>query len=234
MKKTFLILITLGVMCRPAWAISTTAAVLAQTSIQTAEHLRRLAQAIEEVQVLKRQLELAIEAARGIGEVDFSSDFRNVIVETSDLLSDINRYIKKTGDLSDEWKDIFGNLSSWVDTNTDTFNYIGISDDMNKATYEIADSYQDIYQRNSDNAERFINHAKTVNEKGAMKQMAEELGHLMQMQNHMMYLMSQSLKQQSVEHSNQNLERKEEVVEQQKENEGVKRFLNAASREYPM
>lgn len=234
MKKTLLILITLSLMCRPAFAQSAAAAILAQTTIQTAEHLRRLAQAIEEVRILKQRLDLAIEASRGIGEVNFLSDFRNVIVETTDLLSDLDVYISDTSDLSDQWKDIFGNLSSWVDTATDDYNYIGISDDMNTASYEIADTYQDIYKRNSDYAERFINHAKTVNEKGAMKQVAEELGHLMQMENHIMYLISQQVKQQSIENSNQNAERKEAVVEQQKENEGVKRFLNAASREFPM
>ncbi|MCB9719746.1 MAG: hypothetical protein H6756_02635 [Candidatus Omnitrophica bacterium] len=234
MKKTLLTLITLSLMCRPVSAQTAASAILAQTAIQTAEHLRRLAQAVEEVKLLKQRLELAIEASRGIGEVNFLSDFRNIIVETTDLLSDLDVYISDTGDLSDQWKDIFGNLSSWVDTATDDYNYIGISDDMNTASYEIADSYQEIYKRNSDYAERFINHAKTVNEKGAMKQVAEELGHLMQMENHIMYLISQQVKQQSIENSNQNLERKEAVVEQQKENEGVKRFLNAASREFPM
>ena len=234
MKKTLLILITLSLMCRPASAQTAASAILAQTAIQTAEHLRRLAQAIEEVRLLKQRLDLAIEASRGIGEVNFLSDFRNVIVETTDLLSDLDVYISDTADLSDQWKDIFGNLASWVDTATDDYNYIGISDDMNTASYEIADTYQDIYQRNSDYAERFINHAKTVNEKGAMKQVAEELGHLMQMENHIMYLISQQVKQQSIENSNQNAERKEAVVEQQKESEGVKRFLNAASREFPM
>ena len=234
MKKICLILMAICLMSCPAWAQSTTAAILTQTTVQTAEHLRRLAQAIEEVKLIKQQLELAVEASRGIGEVDFLSDFRNVIVETTNLLSGLDKYISDTSDLSDQWKDIFGNLTSWVGTSTDDYNYIGISDDMNVASYEIADSYQDIYQRNSEYAERFINHAKTVNEKGAMKEIAEELGHLMQMENHTMYLLSQSVKQQSVEHSNRNLERKEDVVELQKENEGVKRLMNTTSREYPM
>ncbi|MCA9405187.1 MAG: hypothetical protein KC684_01505 [Candidatus Omnitrophica bacterium] len=234
MKRTLFILLCLCFMSQPAWSQSTTAAVLAQTAKQTAEHIQRLKQAIQEVTLMKQQLELAIEASRGIGEVDFLSDFRNVIVETTDLLSDLDVYISDTSDLSDQWKDIFGNLTSWVDTSTDDYNYIGISDDINVASYKVADSYQDIYTKNSEYSQRFINHAKTVNEKGAMKQVAEELGHLMQMENHIMYLLSQSVKQQSIENSNRNLERKELVVEQQKENEGVRRFMNSASREYPM
>jgi len=211
-----------------AWAI------LWQTSVQTAEHLNRLREAIRQIELLRQQVDLAAEAARGINNVDFISDFRNLVLETNDLLADLDVYISGEGEPSEEWKGIFGSLEEWSEIPEEEFEFIAMSDDMNAISYKMADTYQDLYQKNSEYAQRFISHAKTVNEKGAMKQVAEELGHMMQMQNQIMYLMSQSVKQQSVEDSNRNLERKEEVVEQQKENAGVRRFMEAASRTYPM
>jgi hypothetical protein len=219
--------------CVPVYAQSTTWAILRQTAIQTAEHLSRLEKAIEQVEVLRSQLDLAIEAAEGAGSMDFVSEFRNLVIETTDILSELDAYISETGDVSAEWLEIYGTLTDWIE-DIENFEHISMSDDMNAVSYKIADSYQDVFKRNSEYAQRFISHAKTVNEKGALKEIAEELGHLMQMQNHVTYLMSQQIKQQSVESSNRNLERKEEAVELKKENEGVRRLMGAASRDFAM
>ncbi|MCA9407228.1 MAG: hypothetical protein H6755_05950 [Candidatus Omnitrophica bacterium] len=215
-------------MASDAWAI------LWQTSVQTAEHIKRLNEAIRQIELLKQQVALATEAAKGLNGVTFISDFRNLVLETNDLLSDLDGYVSGVGEPSEEWKNIFGSLKDWSEIPQENLEPIAMSDDMSAISYKMADTYQDLYEKNSEYAQRFISNAKVVNEKGAMKQVAEELAHLMQMQNQVMYLMSQSVKQQSVEDSNRNLERKEEVVEQQKENEGVRRFMNAASRSYPM
>lgn len=232
MKKIILLAVFLLIPMQ-ASAQSSALAIVQQTIIQTAEHLQRLKNAVQQVSVLKKQLELAIESSKGITDVGFVSDFKNIVVETTNLLSSLDVYISKQGNMSDEWKDVFGNLKDWGNQGKE-FNYIEMSDDINVAGYQIADSYQEIYSKNSQYAQQFISHSKTVNEKGALRAIAEELGHLMQLQNHVTYLMSQSIKQQSVEHSNRNLERKEAVVELQKENEGVRRFMDVASKDFPM
>ena len=232
--KRYLFIAMLLILAMSGSAQASSWAIVQQTVIQTAEHLKRLQNAVKQVEVLKKQLDLAIEASKGLTDVGFVSDFRNIVVETTNLLSSLDVYLNKQGgSMSDQWKDVFGNLKDWGHQGKD-YNYITISDDINVAGYQIADSYQDIYKKNSQYAQQFIAHAKTVNEKGALREIAEELGHLMQIQNHITYLMSQSLKQQSVEHSNRNLERKEAVIELQKENEGVRRFINAASSNFPM
>ena len=232
MKKIILLAVFLLIPMQ-ASAQSSALAIVQQTIIQTAEHLQRLKNAVQQVSVLKKQLELAIESSKGVTDVGFVSDFKNIVVETTNLLSSLDVYISKQGNMSDEWKDVFGNLKDWGNQGKE-FNYIEMSDDINVAGYQIADSYQEIYSKNSQYAQQFINHAKSVNEKGALRAITEELGHLMQLQNHVTYLMSQSIKQQSVEHSNRNLERKEAVVELQKENEGVRRFMDVASKDFPM
>lgn len=211
-----------------AWAI------LSQTAIQTAEHLKRLNEAIRQIEMLKKQVELAVEAAKGIDGVDFISDFRNLVLETNDLLGDLDGYINGDELVSDEWKGIFGSLDEWVEKPKEEFESIAMSDDVNSVSYKIADTYQDLYQKNSEYAQRFITHSKDLNEKGALKQIAEELGHLMQLQNHTIYLMSQNLKQQSVEQSNQNLLRKESIIFFEKDNEGVRKLIRSGNRKFEM
>ena len=51
------------------------------------------------------------------------------------------------------------------------------------------------------------------------------MAQLIQMENHSIFLMSQMLKGQSIENSNENLKRKEEIVQFEKENLGVRRFM---------
>ena len=218
----------------PAWAMSDAWAILQQTATQTAEHLKRLQEAIRQIELMKKQVELALEANRGFAGVDFVSDFRNIVVETTDLLADLDGYITGIGNVSSEWKEIFGSLDNWVDNPKETFEYIAMADDINSAGYRIADTFQDTYKRNAEYAQKFINHSKGLNEKGALKQIAEQLGHLMQMQNEVIYILSQSVKQQSIENSNQNSERKEQIIQQEQENSGVKRFIGAANRTFEM
>jgi hypothetical protein len=68
-----------------------------------------------------------------------------------------------------------------------------------------------------------------VSEKGALKQIAQELAQLIQMENNVVYLLSQMLKGQSVEQSNDNLDRKADVIKFEQENEGIRRFMNSGS-----
>lgn len=228
MRRVIILCLVALMYAVPAYAFSDAWAILQQTAIQTAEHVKRLQQSIEQVKAMKSQLQLAIEASKGIDSVTFISDFRNMVVETTDLLADLDSYISDGADISVEWKDIFGTLDSWVSTPRSDYENISMADDVNSASYKIADTFQDAYKRNSEYATKFINHSKLLNEKGAQKQIAEELGHLMQMQNQVIYLMSQSVKQQSIESSNQNAKLKEAVIEQEQENSGVRRFINSA------
>lgn len=54
----------------------------------------------------------------------------------------------------------------------------------------------------------------------------KEMAQLIQMENHTTFLLSQLLKGQSIENSNENLKRKEEIVQFEKENLGVHRFMS--------
>ncbi len=211
-------------------------AVLQQTAIQTVEHARRLNEAIETAQLLQSQvadtqqlLDLAVKASEGIDGLEFLSDFRNIVLETNDLINTIGGYVNNDGDLFEEWGGIFGSLDAWVENSVEIFENIDMSDKVNARGYSIADSYQELYQNNSENIQNFIANAKNVSEKGALKQIAEEMGHLMQMENQVVYLLSEQLRSQSVENSNKNLERKEEIIKFEQENEGVRRFINIVS-----
>src|SRR5581483_2506952 len=105
------------------------------------------------------------------------------------------------------------------------FGNIDMSDKINSDGYLIADSYQQLYQKNSQYAQQFIDNANNVNEKGALKQIAQEIAQLIQMENHTVFLLSQMLKAQSIENSNANLKRKEEAVQFQEENQGIRKFM---------
>lgn len=73
--------------------------------------------------------------------------------------------------------------------------------------------------------QQFIQDANNVSEKGALKQIAVEVAQLIQMENNMTYLLAQALKTQNIENSNVNLQRKQEAVEFQQENQGVQDFM---------
>ena len=199
---------------------------------QTAQHIESLAQAIKTVQFLETQvantqniLQLAQEASNGIAGVNFTSDFRNIMMETNDVLANVKSYVNTTQDMSSQWKNVFGSLDNWMSNADQLFGNIDMSDKINSDGYLIADSYQQLYQKNSQYAQEFINNAQNVNEKGALKQIAQEIAQLIQMENHSVFLLSQMLKAQSIENSNSNLKRKEEAVQFQEENQGIRRFM---------
>jgi hypothetical protein len=214
----------------------TTAAVLQQTFIQTAEHARQLEEAIRNIELLQTQvqntqqiLQLAIKAADGVDGLQVLGDFRNAILQTDNVINDLKNYGYSTGDVSNEWKDLFGSLDPWVTGSKDAFNNIDISDKTSSSGYLIADSYQKLYEQNSGYVQQFIENSKNVSEKGALKQIAQELAQLIQMENNVVYLLSQMLKGQSVEQSNDNLDRKADVIKFEQENEGIRRFMSSGS-----
>jgi len=236
MRKFIVLLFIFLMDPRIVWAQSTTWAILQQTATQTAEHIRRLQEAIRTVQLIQSQvkdteelLKLAAKASEGIDGLEFISDFRNVVIETNDLIKEIEYYINKSKPLSEEWLTLFGKIDDWVDKAGDIFKNIKMSDSVNSRSYSIADSYHEKYQENSQYALQLIENAKIVNEKGALKQIAEEVGHLIQMENQVIFLLSEMLRAQSVEYSNENLKRKEEIIRFEQENIGVRRFLDMAS-----
>ena len=212
---------------------STTAAVLSQTAKQTIEHLQQLAKTIEMINQLKKQvedtqklLELAKKAAEGIDDVQSINDFSNLTMEAKTLLKKMDQYIDHTQDISKEWKDVFGSMENLSKDSQEKLQNIDASDEINSIGYSVADSYQSDYEKNTQQAKALIENSKLVNEKGALKQTAESLGHLLEMQNHIVFLLSQQVKEQSVENANQNMERKNEVTQVREENKRVKSFIN--------
>lgn len=232
MKKWILLLIFLSI-TRPARAIDTWGPIIWQTGKQTLEHNERLVKAVEMINQLKKQVEdtkrlldLAEKAADGVDEVQSVSDFRNLVFESEQLLKKLDKYIDRTKDVSEEWKGVFGSLEGKVDSSQDIVQNLSVSDEINSMGYSIADSYQGDFDRNTKYAQSLIQNSKQVNEKGAMKQVAESMGHLLQMQNHLIFLTSQQIKEQSIENANQNLERKNEVIQLQEESKRVHSFIN--------
>jgi hypothetical protein len=234
MKKIIISLLFVVIFSSKGWAVDVgvITAINQQTAVQTAEHVKRLAEVLKTVQLLQSQvadtqnlLQLAKKASEGIEGVEFVSDFRNIVMETNEVLDTVKDYIDTTEDLSGQWKKVFGSLDNWMENAKETFGSIDMSDKVNSSGFLIADSYQHIYQKNSKYAQQFIENSKNVNEKGALKQIAQELAQLIQMENHTIFLLYQMLKGQSVENSNENLKRKEEIVQFEKENLGVRRFM---------
>ena len=234
MKKIIILFLFVVLGSSEGWAVDVgvITAINQQTAVQTAEHVKRLAEVLNTVQLLKSQvadtqnlLQLAKKASEGIEGVEFVSDFRNIVMETNEVLDTVKDYIDTAEDLSGQWKKVFGSLDNWMENAKETFGSIDMSDKVNSSGFLIADSYQHIYQKNSEYAQQFIENSKNVNEKGALKQIAQELAQLIQMENHTIFLLSQMLKGQSIENSNENLKRKEEIVQFEKENLGVRRFM---------
>ena len=234
MKKIIILFLFVVLGSSEGWAVDVgvITAINQQTAVQTAEHVKRLAEVLKTVQLLQSQvadtqnlLQLAKKASEGIEGVEFVSDFRNIVMETNEVLDTVKDYIDTAEDLSGQWKKVFGSLDNWMENAKETFGSIDMSDKVNSSGFLIADSYQHIYQKNSGYAQQFIENSKNVNEKGALKQIAQELAQLIQMENHTIFLLSQMLKGQSIENSNANLKRKEEIVQFEKENLGVRRFM---------
>lgn len=234
MKKIIISFLFVVLFSSKGWAVDVgvITAINQQTVVQTAEHVKRLAEVLKTVQLLQSQvadtqnlLQLAKKASEGIEGVEFVSDFRNIVMETNEVLDTVKDYINTDEDLSGQWKKVFGSLDNWMENAKETFGSIDMSDKVNSSGFLIADSYQHIYQKNSEYAQQFIENSKNVNEKGALKQIAQELAQLIQMENHTIFLLSQMLKGQSIENSNENLKRKEEIVQFEKENQGVRRFM---------
>lgn len=212
---------------------ATTAAILQQTAVQTAEHLKQLAQAIQQVQYLQSQLSntqnllrLAQESATGIDGLQISSDFHNAILSANAVIRSVQSSIDTTQNLPEQWKQLFGSLDSWGANEKDLFGNIDMSDKTNTSGYLIGDSYQRLYEQNAATVAQFTSNARQVSEKGALKQIAEEIAQLIQMENNSIYLLSQILKGQSIEASNDNLKRKQDAVQFEQENQGVQAFMN--------
>ncbi len=208
------------------------AAILQQTATQTAEHLRQLAQALQQVELLQSQLSnaqnllhLAEQNAQGVDGLQTATDFRNVILSANDVIRSVESSINTNQDLPPQFRNLFGSLDPWVQNAQSTFKNIDISDKTNTSAYLIGDSYQRLYEQNAQTVSDFIANARQVNEKGALKQIAEETAQLIQMENNVVYLLSQLLKSQSIEASNNNLKRKEEAVQFEQENQGVRDFM---------
>ena len=244
MKKIFILTIfVLLAFTNSAKAVAFTdpavlAAVLQQTATQTAQHLSQLAQAIQTVQTLQQQLsntqgilKLAQQSAQGIEGLQTVGDFRNVILSTNNIINSIKSDIDTTQDLSGQWQNLFGTLTPWIQNANSTFANIDASDKMNSASYLVGDSYQRLYEQNADTVSQFVANANQVNEKGALKQIAQETAQLIQMENNVIYLLSQLLKGQSVEASNENLKRKEQAIAFEQENQGVRSFMSIVDEE---
>ncbi len=211
---------------------STTAAILQQTVTQTVEHLRQLAQAIQQVELLQSQLtnaqamlQIAQQNAQGVDGLQAVGDFRNVILSANEVIRSVESDINTNQDLPQQFRGLFGSLDPWIQNAQSTFKNIDISDKTNTSAYLIGDSYQRLYEQNAQSVSDFITNAHQVSEKGALKQIAEETAHLIQMENNVVYLLSQLLKSQSIEASNNNLKRKEEALQFEQENQGVQDFM---------
>jgi hypothetical protein len=210
-------------------------AVLQQTAKQTAEHIQRLKELTNTVQLLQKQvqdtqeiLELATEASSGKDGVDFITDFRNVVVETKEIFRDLKKiegFVDIGGDVAGQWKDVFGSLDAWLQDAGVIYENLDMSDSVNSRSYTIADSYQKNYQQNARYAQQLAENSKVVNEKGAMRQIAQELAHLIEMENQTMFLLSELLRTQSVGQANDNLDRKEKAVQLEQENKEIRQII---------
>ena len=237
--KRLMILSIFGffVFANPANAFSFTdpavlAAILQQTVTQTAEHLSRLAQAIQTVETLQQQLsstqnilQLAQYNAQGVNGSQIIANFENTILSANSAIQAIQSDINTSQNLSTQWQTVFGSLSPMIQNTSTAFANIDASDKLNTASFLVGDSYQKLYDQNTATVARFVTNANLVSEKGALKQIAQEIAELIQMENNVIYLLSQSLKGQSIESSNDNLKRKELTIQIQDEGQGVSDFM---------
>ncbi|MBF0490439.1 MAG: hypothetical protein HQL15_07430, partial [Candidatus Omnitrophica bacterium] len=173
--------------------------------------------------------QLAQANAQGIEGLQAVGDFRNAVLATNNLIRNVQSTINTSQNISSQWKSLFGSLDPWVTNSTQAFGNIDFSDKTNSAGYLVADSYQNLYDQNSKSVQQFTDNANNVSEKGALKQIAVEIAQLIQMENNMTYLLAQVLKTQSIESSNENLKRKQEAIEFEQENQGVKDFMGVVT-----
>ena len=211
-------------------------AILNQTATQTAQHLNQLAQEIQAVQTLEQQLsstqgilQLAQLNAQGTDGSQIIANFQNTILSANNVIQAIQSDINTSQNLPSQWQTVFGSLSPWIQNTNTAFTNIDASDKINTASYLVGDSYQNLYNQNTATVAQFVASANQVSEKGALKQIAQEVAELIQMENNVIYLLSQSLKGQSVEASNDNLGRKETAVQLSQENQGVQAFINTVN-----
>src|SRR5208283_1302153 len=211
-------------------------AILQQTSTQTAQHLNQLAQEIQAVQTLEQQLsstqgilQLAQLNAQGVDGLQVIANFENTILSANSVIQAIQSDINTSQNLSSQWQTVFGSLSPYIQNTSTAFTNIDASDKLNTASYLVGDSYQKLYDQNATTVSQFVANANQVSEKGALKQIAQEIAELIQMENNVIYLLSQSLKGQSIEASNDNLQRKETAVQLNQENQGVQAFINTVN-----
>ena len=218
--------------CDPA----TTAAVLQQTATQTSHYLNQIAQEIQQVQLLESELsnaqgllQLAQQSALGVDGLQTLGSFENVILSANSVINSANNYINTTQNLPQQWQTYFGSLNSWGPNSNDLYGNMNVSDSINTSGYLIGDSYQKLYNQNAATVSQYLANATQVSDKGALKQIAEESAQLIQMENNVIYLLSQLLKGQSIESSNDNLNRKNETVKYDQENQGVTNFMNTVN-----
>ncbi|MDE1920790.1 MAG: hypothetical protein KGJ09_07345 [Candidatus Omnitrophica bacterium] len=208
------------------------AAILQQTATQTSEHLSRLAQEIQAVETLQQELttsngllQLAQANAQGADNLQVMANFQNTILSANSVLQAIQSDLNANQDLSGQWQTVFGSLTPFIQNTNTAFTNIDASDKLNAASYLVGDSYQNLYQQNAATVAQFVASANQVSEKGALRQIAQEMAELIQMENNVIYLLSQELKGQSVESANDNLKRKEQIVQVQDEGQGVSDFM---------
>ena len=211
-------------------------AILNQTATQTTQHLNQLAQEIQAVQTLEQQLsstqgilQLAQQNALGADGLQIIANFENTILSANNVIQAIQSDINTSQNLPNQWQTVFGSLSPWIQNTNTAFTNIDASDKINTASYLVGDSYQKLYNQNTSTVAQFVSSANQVSEKGALKQIAQEIAELIQMENNVIYLLSQSLKGQSIESSNDNLQRKETAVQLNQENQGVQAFINTVN-----
>ncbi|MCA9404744.1 MAG: hypothetical protein KC897_13225 [Candidatus Omnitrophica bacterium] len=236
MKKLILPVIFLFVLCPAAGAFDSWA-IIQQTVTQTAEHLTRLRKLTESLQVYKQQLsdlnrmrDIAIEETVGQDKIEFLVEFHNIVLESKDLfrdLRDLSSLVDGNKSLREEWDRIFGTLDEW-DTATDTWiRHMELSDAQSSRGYKIADSYQDRYEQNAEYVRKLKAHSRDVSKLGSLQQIAEQTAHMIDMENQMLYLLSELLRAQSINNAQTNHEEKEAVSAVRQENEEVKEFIRS-------
>src|SRR3989338_7847560 len=109
MKKIIISLLFVVLFSSKGWAVDVgvITAINQQTAVQTAEHVKRFTEVLNTVQLLKSQvadtqnlLKLAKKASEGIEGVEFVSDFRNIVMETNEVLDTVKDYIDTAENLS--------------------------------------------------------------------------------------------------------------------------------------
>ena len=157
-------------------------AILNQTATQTTQHLNQLAQEIQAVQTLEQQLsstqgilQLAQFNAQGLDGSQIIANFENTILSANNVIQAIQSDINTSQNLPNQWQAVFGSLTPWIQNTNTAFTNIDASDKLNTASYLVGDSYQNLYNQNAATVAQFVANANQVSEKGALKQIAQEV-----------------------------------------------------------